>query len=814
MFSPGAVLQTTYDAFQELLAFDCSSHEMMAELETLYHQGIKEDFCKISLTYNALAENVRGMIESLDKMAPGSHPALPAYFRKFDFYSRFFLAPPALQLGEPFVLQLSDKALSTELAGSKTTKLVELSRIPDLSIPTGFVITTNSFSYLIEYNNLRPAINALLAEIDINHPDSLSQISARLIALLTGAEIPPDTKQAILSALKKTLQTPHTGQLFAVRSSAINEDGPCSFAGQYSSYLNVKPTQLLESYLKVISSKYSPEALAYRINCGLSDEETPMAVMVLEMVDAASAGVLYTTDPSGSEKNRLFIHATQGLGESVVSGTVLPDVFSVHKTNNQITDCSNAEKSSAEKKILSKIQILTLSAKGRAIEHHFENAQDIEWALKKDGSCIFLQSRDLQTYLPEKKQLSTTTFGSTKPLFRAGVMASFGIASGKAWCPAPEHPLEQIPKDTILVIHETLPSYVRILHQVSGVIAELGSAAGHFATVCREFGIPLLLGVGNHIHRIQHEQAITLSTDETAVYSGDTFISTAPTASFQRDQNLPFYQKLRSLLKFITPLKLIDPNSSDFTPESCRSLHDIIRFCHEEAMRTMFSLGDLGSGRTKGKKKLLSKLPLDVFLLDIGGGLQIEDTKSKGIHIDKIASLPFLALWHGLNHPSVEWQERTHFNWKSFDDIALAGGIASKTSAEFASFAVLGSNYVNLNIRFGYHFTLVDALCGNDSATNYCQLRFAGGGGDFAGRHLRIHFVEAILKANGFQVSPKGDLLDAILRHLDSEEMEKRLQMVGRLLGVTKLLDMRLKNETMVEELIKDFLSAQDVRVP
>jgi len=366
-----------------------------------------------------------------------------------------------------------------------------------------------------------------------------------------------------------------------------------------------------------------------------------------------------------------------------------------------------------------------------------------------------------------------------------------------------------VPEDAILVIHETLPSYVRILHHVRGVIAELGSAAGHFATVCREFGIPLLLGVGKQIHTIQHQQPITLSADDTAVYFGDKIISTTPISNFKRDKNLPFYKKLRSILKLVTPLKLIDPTSSDFTPESCRSLHDIIRFCHEQAVRTMFSLGDRGSGRAKGKKKLLSSLPLDVFFLDVGGGLQLDDIHSEDIHINEITSLPFLALWQGLNHPSVEWQERTHFDWKSYDDIALAGGIANKSSAEFASFAVLGSNYVNLNIRFGYHFTLVDSLCGNDPAKNYCQLRFAGGGGDFSGRQLRIHFVEAILKANGFQVTPKGDLLDAILHHLDSKELKKRLQMVGRLLGVTKLMDMRLKNEIMVEESIKDFLSVK-----
>ena len=202
---------------------------------------------------------------------------------------------------------------------------------------------------------------------------------------------------------------------------------------------------------------------------------------------------------------------------------------------------------------------------------------------------------------------------------------------------------------------------------------------------------------------------------------------------------------------------------------------------------------------------MLTNIPLDVFLLDVGDGLQETDRNNDKIDITEVYSTPFLALWQGLTHSGVEWEERSHFDWKSFDEIALAGGVANKNSSDFASFAVLGNDYVNLNIRFGYHFTLVDAMCGSDAAKNYCQLRFAGGGGNFSGRSLRLDFVETILKKCGFQITPKGDLLDARLHHIDSEELVQKLQIVGRLLGVTKLMDMRLKDENMVQEQIRLF---------
>jgi pyruvate,water dikinase len=219
----------------------------------------------------------------------------------------------------------------------------------------------------------------------------------------------------------------------------------------------------------------------------------------------------------------------------------------------------------------------------------------------------------------------------------------------------------------------------------------------------------------------------------------------------------------------------------------------------------MFSLGEKGSSRSKGKRKLVSNIPLDVFLLDVGGGCKIQEMEQDTIHLDDVCSIPFLALWQGLNHPAVEWKGQSHFDWKSFDEIALAGGVASTNASAFASFAVLAGDYVNLNMRFGYHFTLVDALCCNDASKNYCQLRFAGGGGNYSGRSLRIQYVDTILGTIGFQTTCRGDLLDARIKQVGMDALSLKLQLVGRLLGETKLLDMRLKDKQMMEKQLHEF---------
>lgn len=798
-FAPDAALRTTYEAFQDLLAFDSRCHEIMADLESLYYQGKKEDFCKISLLYDSLARNVQGMVESLEKMTPDSYVSLQTYFHKFNFYSRFFLSPPPLQCGEPFILQFTDKALSPELAGAKTSTLVQLACDLNLAIPSGFVITTNCFSYLIEHNNLRPTINSLLGETDLTSITLLSEISAKIIQLIREAEIPPDVISAIRNALKIHHKTNDPTSLFAVRSSALCEDGRCSFAGQYSSYLHIKPDNLINAYINVICSKYSPEVLAYRINSGLSDEETPMAVLILSMVDAAAAGVIYTADPSTKQSDKLSIHSTIGLGDSVVSGTVTPEVFTVHKKNHHIST------SSSQHDTLTKNQVLTLSKKALTIEHHFGKPQDIEWAMQKDGSFIFLQSRELHLY-PQPKILAEVKTISTKSLlFSGGVMAASGTTCSKAWCLDSKTPLDTIDQGSILIIRETLPSYVRILHLVSGVVAELGSAAGHFATVCREFGVPLLLGVGKDIHRIHHGQLLTLSADNCAVYSGDQSHAIKTIPIYKRDQDLPFFKKLRSVLEFVAPLTLLDPQSNDFTPESCRSLHDIIRFSHEMAVQTMFSIGDRYDTIKGGKKKLQTQLPFEVFLVDVDEGLDKSASALRIVTVDQIRSVPFQALWCGLNHADVSWEDQVYYNWKGYDRQAMSDAFAFQSNSDSASYAVVGKDYLNMNIRFGYHFTVIDALCEPDVNTSYCTLRFAGGGGDFEGRELRISFLTKILDRLGFDVTTKGDLLDARISGISADNLVKRIESLGRLLGVTKQMDMRLNDIAMVEQLVENF---------
>ena len=131
----------------------------------------------------------------------------------------------------------------------------------------------------------------------------------------------------------------------------------------------------------------------------------------------------------------------------------------------------------------------------------------------------------------------------------------------------------------------------------------------------------------------------------------------------------------------------------------------------------------------------------------------------------------------------------------------------TKNDSVFSGFAIITSDY--LNRRFGYHFVLLDSLCLSLAESNYIMLCFAGGGGHFTGKSLRLDFIETILDRLGFTISKRGDLLDARLMRADEKTTVQKLEMIGCLLGATKLMDMVLHDETMVVGMVEEFMAGR-----
>jgi pyruvate,water dikinase len=367
--------------------------------------------------------------------------------------------------------------------------------------------------------------------------------------------------------------------------------------------------------------------------------------------------------------------------------------------------------------------------------------------------------------------------------------------------------LPRVPEGAVLVAPQALAHYAVVLDRVRAVVTDSGSPAGHLALVAREFQVPVLVNTRRATRVLPQGEIVTVFADHAVVVRGNHI----PEDLRGRDvrglpfKDNPFFNRLRLMLRFISPLNLTDPDTENFRPEGCRTLHDIVRFCHEQAVREMFTSAEGISG-ARGAKRLVSELPITMFVVDLGGGLVPEAEGLRAITPDQIASSPLKAVWRGLAEPEICWADLTRFDWKGFDQVLMAGGMASKGSAGLATYAVISAEYLNLNMRFGYHFLVLDSICSQDAQRNYIVFRFAGGGGAMTGRLLRMEFLRLVLERLGFETSSKADMLDAQLMSAPPDITEAALEQLGRLAAVTQLMDMYLKDSSMAVRFAEDFL--------
>ncbi len=270
----------------------------------------------------------------------------------------------------PLVLPFGDgRCREVALSGGKGASLAVMTR-EGLPVPPGFVVTSAAFEAAVDAAELRRRTR----EKDID--------GAR--ELVAAGQVPRD----LVADRFRDLTGP-----VAVRSSACAEDSEgASYAGQQETYLNVDDlSDVLGRIVDCWLSFFSDRALFYREEKGSLDD-VRMAVVVQELVDSATSGVLFTADPVHGRRDRMVVEAAHGLGEHVVSGEVTPDHY--------VLDRHGAVKRSrviADSAVLTEAQCAELAAMGRHLAELHGGPQDIEWAYDAAGELFLLQSRPITT---------------------------------------------------------------------------------------------------------------------------------------------------------------------------------------------------------------------------------------------------------------------------------------------------------------------------------------------------------------------------------------------------------------------------------
>src|SRR5712692_2929780 len=426
-------------------------------------------------------------------------------------------------------------AVDAERVGSKAANLAALAHA-GLPTPGGFCLSADAYRAQIATLGLEPMVRRFAAADVVEE----RRLAVEIRLALYEQPIAPGILAPLLAAWHDARKT--SARPSAVRSSALIEDCKgSSFAGQFESFLGIdRESALLTAVRACWAALWTTNARGYMDNHGLGPAGTAMAVLIQPLVDArASGGGL-----SETAEGHMLLSAAWGLGSAIAQGEVVPDRIVLSRQGFLRTNeagrkhhadiCRHGASGDADnrarvapqamprelvdKPCLKAGEAVALGRMLRKAEAVLGMPVEIEWALDEDGFKL-LQARPLPPPYPPPQA------GEDKSIYppplagegRVGVVpdeiwlrhpglnghpAGIGWGSGRAVVVNCECELTRIAPGDILVTRVAGPALSHVLPRVAGVVAELGGSTSHLASLARERGIPMVLGVLDATSRI------------------------------------------------------------------------------------------------------------------------------------------------------------------------------------------------------------------------------------------------------------------------------------------------------------------------
>lgn len=777
-----------------------------------------------------LGDQVFKLVSDLSFLSQRKNVALFSAFERLQHQIQEELAGRRALSRTDHILPLAE--LTHDLAdegGNKMANVGDIRNILDIAVPEGFVITAGAYFESMERAGLRKQAAQTTRRLCDAKGLGLEEESRRLCDAILNMPLPKGLAKAVAQAAGQLSKEGRV--LLAVRSSAWGEDGESSFAGMYTSVLGVVPKDILPAYRRVLASLFCEQALRYRLQRGQCDEEPAMAVGVMRMVDATVSGGLYTYAPLQDQDQVMVVSAAWGLGKPIVDGTAETDTYLLQRQPpHELSSADIAVKSTRlvldpaggtrvedvpealrETPCLSGDQLARLAKTAMSLERFFKRPLDVEWAVTTQGDLVVLQARPL-SIRPRACAFPDDVAEAAKdvPVIFSGkgMSAMGGVSSGPVHLVTEGEDLSGFPYGAILVARHSSPRFAKVMPKCRGIITDVGSATGHMATLARELRVPTLVGTGSATRILREGQEITLDADHIVVYEG--VVEALCRLELVREDVFEEsweYRTLKRVLRHISPLTLLDPQSDTFRPEACKSLHDIARFVHQRAVDKLISLSETHQDiRRSAPRKLVTRLPLGLTIIDVEDGLAPVDDDA--VTETNIRCRPLKALMEGMNAPGMWETNPVQVDMGSFMSSVTKTFSADQShpSKMGRNLAVVSREYLNLHLRLGYHFTVVDAFLGGAVNDNVIFFRFMGGVTDFTRRSRRAGFVAAVLEHFDFKVEVKGDMVTGRIKKHPTRAMLDKMFLLGGLIGYTRQLDAVLDSAAAGQRHLETFL--------
>ena len=402
-------------------------------------------------------------------------------------------------------------------AGRFGPKAANLARLGQAGLPTpaGFCVDAEAYRAQIRALGLEANARGVFSTQDS------AQARHHALAMKLGLldqPITPAVLDQLLAAWRELKDS--TGALTVVRSSALVEDRfGSSFAGQFESFLGVESeADFITAIRSCWGALWATRTLRYMATHDIDPADTAMGILVQPLVSArASGGGL-----SQSAEGGMVLSATWGLGSAIAQGEVTPDRYELDhdgqllnitpgRKDHQV-GCIHREAPSTKavarsliaEPCLSKAEAVELGQLLRKVEDLTGMPVEIEWAMDEAGFKL-LQSRPLHT----QPAIVPDAIWLHRPRLN-GHPAGVGWATGRACVINCECELSRVAPGDVLVTKVVGPALSHILMRVAGVVAERGGSTSHMASLARERGIPMVLGVLDATQRIPEGSTVAV----------------------------------------------------------------------------------------------------------------------------------------------------------------------------------------------------------------------------------------------------------------------------------------------------------------
>ena len=290
--------------------------------------------------------------------------------------------------------------------GNKAKYLIELKK-NNFNVPNGVVLDSDIYLEIINDNKIEKKIAEKIKELNNKN---IREISTYLQLLFNNTKI----NQLIKQSIKENIDL---NKKYAVRSSGMKEDlKDYSFAGQYDTFLNVSGIDDIENaIINCYKSMFNETLLKYFIDNKIDFNNLKMSIIIQEMVNADCSGVCFTVNPTTGEDKNMIIEVAKGLGDNIVSGKVIPELYYYNWYDEEGKYNENNE-------LINKRELKEYSNEFLKIQILFGHPCDIEFAIK-DKKVYILQARRITSI----KYLGINDMWTTADFKDGGVSATICV---------------------------------------------------------------------------------------------------------------------------------------------------------------------------------------------------------------------------------------------------------------------------------------------------------------------------------------------------------------------------------------------------